>query len=279
MKAECHARLLILLTCLTVAGCTATGSGIGSGTGNRVSFPTLTTPGQSDPAVIIPATIYRPAGAGPFPAMVVLHHCAGIDADLVGWARHLADEGYVSIVPDSFSPRGTGRVCATGQVKVGERVGDAYAAAGLPTDPARRTGRPDRADRLFAWWRHHHRTGAAADPDRAGSAPPSPSMPDASRSADHQRAHAGLVWRKDDCGASSTMPRRRPDGSAIPSRTQHDRLCSMAASFDHTGTHEARGTARHTHHLQYDEAATQDADARAEAFLAPLVEELTVERD
>lgn len=61
--------------------------------------------------------------------MVVPHHRGGIDAELHGRARWLAGLGDVSIIPDSFGPRGTGRVCATGAVRPFQRMPDAYAAA------------------------------------------------------------------------------------------------------------------------------------------------------
>jgi dienelactone hydrolase len=58
----------------------------------------------------IPATILRPSGAGPFPAIVIVHDCSGLGAHSSGspgrWASLLAGEGYVVILPDSFAPRG-----------------------------------------------------------------------------------------------------------------------------------------------------------------------------
>jgi dienelactone hydrolase len=57
----------------------------------------------------IPATILRPAGDGPFAAVVVLHDCSGLGGRSSGapmrWATLLAGQGYVTIVPDSFSTR------------------------------------------------------------------------------------------------------------------------------------------------------------------------------
>jgi dienelactone hydrolase len=49
----------------------------------------------------------RPRGpqAGPSPAVVVLHHCAGFDDLVVSWADRLSSWGYVALAVDSFGPR------------------------------------------------------------------------------------------------------------------------------------------------------------------------------
>ena len=89
----------------------------------------------------IPATVLKPAGEGPFPAVVVLHDCSGLGARSSGapvrWATLLASRGYVTIVPDSFTTRGfPDGVCfapddATAQLRHVapiQRAYDAYAA-------------------------------------------------------------------------------------------------------------------------------------------------------
>lgn len=52
------------------------------------------------------ATLYRPAGAGPFPAVLVLHTSSGLRPPDQAYARRLADEGYVCLVPDFFTAYG-----------------------------------------------------------------------------------------------------------------------------------------------------------------------------
>ena len=54
----------------------------------------------------IPGWLYRPAGAGPFPAIVLAHTCGGVGEHTEMWARRLVGWGYVVVVPDSFGPRG-----------------------------------------------------------------------------------------------------------------------------------------------------------------------------
>lgn len=52
------------------------------------------------------ATLYMPAGAGPYPAVLVLHTSSGLRPADHGYAKRLADEGYVCLVPDFFTPYG-----------------------------------------------------------------------------------------------------------------------------------------------------------------------------
>lgn len=76
-------------------------------TGWAVTVPTTSRDGGSEQ---IPATILKPPGDGPFAAVVVLHDCSGLGARSSGapmrWATLLAGQGYVTIIPDSFSTRG-----------------------------------------------------------------------------------------------------------------------------------------------------------------------------
>ena len=70
----------------------------------------------------------KPEGAGPFPAVVGLHGCAGMpDAtkrklvdELVGW-------GYVTLLVDSFATRGVDHDCFKGFL-ANARISDAYGA-------------------------------------------------------------------------------------------------------------------------------------------------------
>ncbi len=54
--------------------------------------------------------LYKPPGAGPFPAIVLMHTCAGITVNeqLPEWARLALARGYVVFVLDSFTQRGVG---------------------------------------------------------------------------------------------------------------------------------------------------------------------------
>ncbi len=55
------------------------------------------------------ATLYKPAGAGPFPAVLVLHTSSGLRPPDHAYASQLAGEGYVCLVPDFFTPYNLGQ--------------------------------------------------------------------------------------------------------------------------------------------------------------------------
>ena len=86
----------------------------------------------------IPATLIKPEGVGPFPAVVMMHDCSGLGSRSSGaprrWANELVQQGYVVLMPDSFSSRGfADGVCITparqrGRVNGYVRAADAYGA-------------------------------------------------------------------------------------------------------------------------------------------------------
>ena len=92
----------------------------------RVQFANAT-PGTP---VTIDATLVRPSGDGPFPAVVQLHGCGGLEPQSYRWARWLADRGYVSLVVDSFGPRRVKGDCRTGpdEPPITARLDDAIGA-------------------------------------------------------------------------------------------------------------------------------------------------------
>src|ERR671922_232962 len=103
----------------------------------------------------IPATVSKPNGPGPFPAVVIMHDCSGLGPSSSGapgrWARELVGRGYVVVMPDSFTTRGyPWAVCTVAvserriDVSPGRRAHDAYAALAyvraLPYVDGRRVG-------------------------------------------------------------------------------------------------------------------------------------------
>ncbi|MGA7486146.1 MAG: dienelactone hydrolase family protein [Xanthobacteraceae bacterium] len=87
-------------------------------------------------ALDLPFVLAMPAGKGPFPAIVVLHDCAGLGPRSSGapwrWSSQLAAKGYITVAPDSFSTRGhPGGVCTDAsppRISFEQRADDAYAA-------------------------------------------------------------------------------------------------------------------------------------------------------
>jgi dienelactone hydrolase len=78
----------------------------------------------------IDATLVRPSGPGPFPAIVQLHGCGGLEAQSYRWARWFADHGYAALVVDSFGPRKVKGDCRSGpdEPPITARFDDAFGA-------------------------------------------------------------------------------------------------------------------------------------------------------
>ena len=94
----------------------------------------VTIPVDDPKTKAIAGALFAPNGPGPFPAVIVLSGCAGVDAD-AGVVRRLnADymsKGIVTLVIDSLTPRGLTEVCSSTKLltdSIAFRVRDAYAA-------------------------------------------------------------------------------------------------------------------------------------------------------
>lgn len=75
--------------------------------------------------LISPGYLRRPEGAGPFPAVVLLHGCDGYpEAIDQNWGVTVSSWGYVTLAIDSFGPRGIKNTCA--DVKPPDLFSDAY---------------------------------------------------------------------------------------------------------------------------------------------------------
>jgi len=79
------------------------------------------------------AKILKPRGEGPFPLVFLLHGCGGVRPFLDVYAQAALKAGYAVIIPDSFKPRGLGRltgsalVCTGAILQGAERSADLYA--------------------------------------------------------------------------------------------------------------------------------------------------------
>ena len=86
-----------------------------------VSFP------SKDAGVPLTGTLYEPVGLSAHAAgVVMMHTCAGLDANLAAWGNWFAQNGYIALAVDSFSPRHVSNVCGTHDVPPSIRALDAY---------------------------------------------------------------------------------------------------------------------------------------------------------
>jgi dienelactone hydrolase len=63
------------------------------------------------PGILIEGYLSKPEGAGPFPAIILLRGCGGMDAGGRLGAERITDWGYVALIVDSFATRGIKDSC------------------------------------------------------------------------------------------------------------------------------------------------------------------------
>lgn len=96
---------------------------------------TVSFPGRN--GVTLQGVLMKPAGAGPFPAVVALHGCGGLggrkgmNARHRDWGERLVAAGFVVLFPESFASRGQGSQCAIRDrdIRSKDRAYDAFASA------------------------------------------------------------------------------------------------------------------------------------------------------
>lgn len=91
-------------------------------------FPT--TPQPFTRPVARGAALYKPEGAGPFPAVVLSHTCSGLSGNMYKWAERFTGAGYVALVLDHLGPRGRKFNCPPNEINVSvtEAATDAFEA-------------------------------------------------------------------------------------------------------------------------------------------------------
>ncbi len=102
-------------------------------TTSAAAAETIRIPGDG---IELQGLLMRPAGDGPFPAVVALHGCSGLGGRSTSplyqaWGERLVAAGYAVLFPDSFASRGLGSQCRVRDRRARpreERVRDANAA-------------------------------------------------------------------------------------------------------------------------------------------------------
>jgi dienelactone hydrolase len=76
--------------------------------------PDLVLPSTAEPVDQLESprmALLKPAGPGPFPAIVLIHQCGGLHRPVAEWARAAISHGYVVLLVDSLGPRNVESVC------------------------------------------------------------------------------------------------------------------------------------------------------------------------
>jgi dienelactone hydrolase len=227
---------------------------------------------KTEDAFMLKGILNKPQGQGPFPAVVMLHGCSGIQGMskyLDIWAQRLASWGYVSLMVDSLGPRGESDICAGDRVFLIPpqlRAQDAYDAksylAGLSF--------VNRDQVALVGWSHGGWTTLLAidettyiknrgDPFRLAIAfYPYCSIP-------LQNLNAPLlilIGELDDWTPAGMCQLNMPSG-----KMTHETTLKVYPQAYHGFDFEGMNTSKEGHRLRYDPAATADAVEQVKIFL------------
>lgn len=259
-------RLIAIAFALLVAG---------SASAQSVRFPSVAV-GTSPAGPEITGWMYRPSGAGPFPAIVLAHNCAGFGPATDTWGKLMASWGYVVVAPDSFGSRGEKSVCGRGRVVSGNaRVADVAGALDfLNAQPFVRRGQIGLIGHSHGGWtavRAAQRGyGLASRGLRAAVA----YYPACQQQFDRDVALPLLILigDKDDWTPADDCRKLQAAGFTRPDMVEAVYYPNAYHSFD-VRTRDRTITVANgkSHRLAYDPAAAPDAEARTRAFFAKYV--------
>ena len=91
-----------------------------SADGDEVTFRGLDKDKNGE-QIVLSATLTRPEGKGPFPAVVMMHGCGGDNRFLNPWEKRLASWGYVVLRLDSLTPRKQKTFCIPDHLATSKR--------------------------------------------------------------------------------------------------------------------------------------------------------------
>ncbi len=258
-----------MLRWLLVAVFVVVASGVAA---EPVSFSSASA-GNSTAAPQIHGVIYRPAGAGPWPAIVAMHGCGGVSLRTSAWGKRLADWGYLALVLDSFAARGVKGVCTTpGVVTPNMRVAD---VAGALDFLAQRT---DVVKGRFGVIGFSHggstairATQKSFDLARRGLMASVAYYPGCNPAFDRavDVPLLILIGDKDDWTRADRCRTLQASGFARPELVEAVYYPDAFHAFDgNVKDRTVAGSGGKLHRLAYDPVAAPDAEARTKAFLA-----------
>jgi dienelactone hydrolase len=235
-----------------------------------VRFPSVAV-GGSPAGPQISGWLYRPSGAGPFPAIVLAHTCAGVQPHTDVWGKRLAEWGYVVVAPDSFGPRGVTSVCAHGTTVSGTaRVADVAGAIDyLNAQPFVRKNDIGLIGHSHGGWtvmRAAQKSFGLANRGLRAAVAYYPSC-SAAFDTDVSVPLLILIGDRDDWTPADNCRRMQAAGFTRPDLVQIAYYPNAYHSFD------SKVAARNAygHHLAYDSVAAPDAEARTQSFFDKLL--------
>jgi dienelactone hydrolase len=211
----------------------------------------------------------KPEGDGPFPAVVLLHGCSGLDETNKrdnAWINRLVKWGYASFQVDSFRPRDISTICNNWNLiigMIGKRTQDAYEAksylAKLPFVDSNRIA--------VMGWSHggttilNTITRSVADnrPFNAAVA----FYPFCYESLSQLKSPVQiLIGEKDDWCPADYCTNFMPSGN-----TDHEAILKIYPGAYHDFDYEGLYEIYEGHKLRYDPIAAQDSIVQVKSFL------------
>jgi len=222
-------------------------------------------------SLMLAGRLQKPAGDGPFPAVVLLHGCGGVQPKRDHlWAARLVSWGYVTLQVDSFQPRGITSVCTMGGKEAAEmlarRVTDAYDAqhylTGLPFVDSKRIA-------IMGWSNGGITTLNALYPKRDDQFHVAVAMyPSCRKSlADLNAPLLVLIGAKDDWTPAKSCLAMIPSGKSnyeVALRVYPEAY----HAFDMIGKpRKVKGSRGSSHHLEHNPDAEKDSIVMVREFL------------
>lgn len=238
---------------------------VGNAAAQSVRFPSVGV-GSVAAGPEITGWLYRPEGAGPFPAIVLAHSCAGVNAHTGMWAKRLVSWGYVVLAPDSFGPRGEKQVCSRGTVVSGNmRVADVAGALDfLNAQPFVRRGHIGLIGHSHGGWTAVRAVQKNFGLARRGLEAAVAYYPSCNAAFD---GHVDvplliLMGDQDDWTPADKCRKLQAAGFDRPGLVEAVYYPNARHSFDYN----APDRSAYSHRLGYDPAAAPDAEARTRTF-------------
>ena len=237
-----------------------------------VRFPSVAV-GSSAAGPEISGFLYRPAGAGPFPGIVLAHTCSGVSEHTATWGRLLSSWGYVVLAPDSLGPRGEKTVCGRGQVVSGDhRVPDIAGALDyLNAQPFVRRNQLGLIGHSHGGWTAMKAVQASYGLAARGLRAAVAYYPSCSQRFDRDVAVPLLILigDRDDWTPAEDCRRLQAAGFTRPGLVETVYYPNARHSFDNRAPDRTVTVANgKSYRLGYDPSAGPDAEARTRAFFA-----------
>jgi dienelactone hydrolase len=240
-----------------------------------VSFPSVAT-GNVAAGPQVKAWLARPAGEGPFSAIIVLHNCAGVGAHTYDWAKRIGGWGYVTLVPDSFGSRDEGGVCTrpnvvTPNMRVADVAGAVDYLATLPFVAKDRIGLIGYSHGASVVMRALQRSVGLAQRGVKGGVAYYPGC-FAAFDYDIDAPLLILIGDKDDWTPADRCRALQRAGFTRPELVEAVYYPNAYHSFDaNLRNRTVPGAPGKSHYLEYDPAAAADAETRTKAFFEKLL--------